>query len=268
MCNWTSLLGILLQALAAIASAISTGAIINSVQLGYLGINIKNEQQRAIVIIIAASTELFLQLCKISFVTRKAFRTVGYDCNCNCIYNIPLFLRSPSFNTKFKAFLVGLVDCSFDIIAAMSLMYDVNFTNVDLMQHLIIFGTFIGLGEETLELIIETVLGFAECVNVSNRCCFGCLVCFSTIEIIGSLIEIGISIYIAIHTADATFSILCIIVLSFLGCCLCCNGFIYEISSIDTTRNWNNIAVQGEIEDVEMAIKSNASDYEKYLRED
>ena len=105
----------------------------------------------------------------------------------------------PSVNTKQKAAIIGLVDCTFDIISALALLYGVDFQSTDITSYLITLGTLIGFSEEIIELILEIILMVIDYIsnrNDNKKLQFWFISIIGTIEIIAALVEVSISVHV------------------------------------------------------------------------
>ena len=216
MCCSTNCCSIIAQALAAICSMVSTITIINFFR-------IDDVETRTYIIIIFAIFEFVVQCFKLALPVKH-----GKD---NYLSTAAAMCMTTTTNTKSKAVIIGLVDATFDVIAAIAILNGVDYVDFDATSILITVGTFIGFGEEVTELMIEIFIALMDCCTDGDSTIAFCVTCcFGIVELIGSFIEIGISMYVAAQISDpdaSLFVIITITVLSLLFCCLCCGGFAY-----------------------------------------
>eukprot|EP01083_Nonionella_stella_P067425 178328_1 len=151
MCKATA---VILQGLATIFSGGSSAAIIGL-------LHIQDTNTRGIMIIVCAVSEFIMHIFKLLF---------SMDCGDKSLakWNLQEGLIKTSTNTKSKAVILGLVDCAFDLIAAIAILNGIEFSAYTAASLLITLGTFIGLSEEITELILELVLWCFE-MNASSN---------------------------------------------------------------------------------------------------
>ena len=187
MCG-NELYSIILQLIATICSGISSLGIVNP-------FNIQNIKIRVYIITISAGLQLLVQLIKLHIANRR--HSDPNDPR-DCIHKMALW-QIPSVNTKQKALIIGVIDCAFDVISALSLLYGVDFQNADITSYLITLGTLIGFSEEMMELILEIILIFIDYISDrddNKKLQFHIISCLGTIELMVAFVEISISAHI------------------------------------------------------------------------
>ena len=181
----------------------------------YLGLEL-NEENRVIVIIFASVASLVL-IC-----IKACIRFIDFKWKSALVWNpIQLDDQKKAVVASKQVFL-GLTDTTFDIIAAIAILYDVDYSYQQSVMLLI--GTFIGLSEEITELGIDLIITCCGSCNTAS------LSVFSALEYIGGMVEIGFGIYLAtLVEKDKVFKMIAIVVMSILmtimccGCCLIAN---------------------------------------------
>eukprot|EP01084_Bolivina_argentea_P100441 180346_1 len=132
-----------------------------------------------------------------------------------------------SWTNQKKATVVDLVDATFDIIAGIALMKNVEY-NDDFFNLYLIIGTYLGVGAEMMEVILDIIFALPDlCYGENMKYVF----CLYMVEIIASIVEIGIGVYVgSTVNSDETFMIIILFVLSvviLVVCSVCCRQLLW-----------------------------------------
>lgn len=125
-------------------------------------------------------------------------------------------LESGTQSTEFnilKQVLGGLVDATFDIIAGIAILNNIG--GDEYQQSYILFvGTFIGLGSQIVELVIECIDDYYEKTHLI----------IGVLQYIAAIVQIAFGIYLATLVDDIAFEATAIVFMSILLFGLCCGG--------------------------------------------
>ena len=126
-----------------------------------------------------------------------------------------------AYMTSYKAIIVQLVDSTFDSMVAISLFINLDYGEGQSL--LLVLTSFIGFGEEFIELVFEVIFGIAECCAEE---CIPCITCLVMIECFGCILELSFGIYLGAQIADLQsgyeFFVAVIVIFSVLICCIIC----------------------------------------------
>lgn len=118
---------------------------------------------------------------------------------------------------SYKALMVNLTDFVFDMIASIALLTHINYNDNDRIQIYVILGTWIGVGDEIIELIIDVIDHFCNTTDPTNCICFQYSI---------GMIEIICGIYLLANinwTNYMMFAIISVCVELLVFGCICCN---------------------------------------------
>ena len=213
MCNCDA--GPCLQLIITILSFIATATIAEYFDLLLEAIDEEaTHNTKAIVIISVSSLSFILSLIKL------CTRRMKVQYNRNHLGNDDL-KSFTSYMTAYKAIIVQIVDSTFDIMVAISL-----FNNLEYGQNqslLLVLTSFIGFGEEVIELSFEFTFCLFECC--AENCIYG-INLLVVIEFIGCIMELSFGIYLGTQILNSKsgreFFVGVVVTFSILICCILC----------------------------------------------